>query len=386
MMDAKFISDGPTYFNLLNELITLAEYEIHLQTYIFEPDTTGRCVLNNLIIAAKRGVKIYIVVDSYGSWLLNKEIKQLDLPRNFKIKFFGPPLLTNFFYAGRRLHHKVVCVDNKKVLIGGINIADKYHGTESEPAWLDFAIFAINTRLANNITKICKAIFEQTFEVNYPFFIRKKGLEHNDFIVLQNDWYRQKNQIFKYYKKELLKAKEEIIIVAAYFLPGIRLRNALKRAAKRGVKIAIILSGKSDVPLIKSAINHLYQFLFRNNISIYEWQKSILHGKLMLIDSKQLTVGSFNLNHLSQYGSIELNVATNNQEVCKAAQNKLLSIIEQSTPINSINKYHFLQRIYFRICYFIIRFAMILITLKPYFLRKRPKGFFNKFYMLARSN
>jgi len=56
-MDATFISDGPTYFNLLNELITLAEYEIHLQTYIFEPDTTGCCVLNNLIIAAKKKTK-----------------------------------------------------------------------------------------------------------------------------------------------------------------------------------------------------------------------------------------------------------------------------------------------------------------------------------------
>jgi cardiolipin synthase len=95
--------------------------------------------------------------------------------------------------------------------------------------------------------------------------------------------------------------------VASYFLPGQNIRRLLKEASERGVKISVIMAGRSDIASMRMAEHYLYSFYLRNNIHVFEWTDSVMHGKAMIVDNTWATIGSYNLNFLSHYVSIELN-------------------------------------------------------------------------------
>jgi cardiolipin synthase len=125
--------------------------------------------------------------------------------------------------------------------------------------------------------------------------------------VLQNNWYRNKIEILKSYRSALKHAQNRMTIFASYFLPGRNERRLLRNASRRGVDIRIVLSAESDEPVVKRATNFLYDFILRNNISIYEYLPSNLHAKVATVDGNWSTIGSYNMNHLSDYGSVEMN-------------------------------------------------------------------------------
>ena len=126
--------------------------------------------------------------------------------------------------------------------------------------------------------------------------------------VLQNNWYRNKIEILKSYRSALKHSKDHMIIFASYFLPGRNERKLLRNASRRGVDIRIVLSAVSDAWLFNRATIFLYDFMLRYNIRIYEYLPSVLHAKVATIDGIWSTIGSYNVNHLSDYGSIETNV------------------------------------------------------------------------------
>ena len=133
--------------------------------------------------------------------------------------------------------------------------------------------------------------------------------------IVQNDYRRGKNQIAKTYRQAIKQANQSIDIAGAYFLPGRRMRNFLREAASRGVKIRLILPGKSDVWLAAQARAYLYQWLLKNKIEIYEYQPANVHAKLLLTDGNFISLGSFDLNNLSTYSNIELNLNINDSNL-----------------------------------------------------------------------
>jgi cardiolipin synthase len=104
------------------------------------------------------------------------------------------------------------------------------------------------------------------------------------------------------------RAENEIIIMSSYFLPGRVMRRNMVQAAKRGVNISLILAGTSDVAMAKYAERFIYRWMLRNKVKIFEYPKSVLHAKLSTYDGKWVTVGSYNVNDISAYASIELNL------------------------------------------------------------------------------
>jgi cardiolipin synthase len=119
------------------------------------------------------------------------------------------------------------------------------------------------------------------------------------------------------------------------------MRRVLENATQRGVKVVVLLPGVSDLPMAKRATRYLYQWVLRNNIAIYEWDSSILHGKLAVVDHQWVTIGSFNLNHLSQYSSIEMNVEVLDEDFARSVQDHLSVLIQQSTPVTANTFLHF---------------------------------------------
>lgn len=366
----ELVHSGEDYFSRLERIILDSKVEIHIQTYIFDYDSIGKKIISALKEAAGRNVKIFILLDGFGSFSFPKEVLN-DLRQNgINIRFFSPLFSASSFYLGRRLHHKVVVSDSQFALIGGINIADKYYGTPTTNAWRDYAVQIQDEKIGAALSMLCMDIYFRKRRVN-----RKKidsVVYSNPEItvsILQNDWLKRKYDILKAYIKSIGEAKKEIVIVGSYFLPGRKLIATLKKASKNNVRIKLILSGISDLPMARLASCHLYAKLLRYNIELYEWKSSILHGKAAVVDNNWTTIGSFNLNNLSSFASIEMNVEINSTEFSNNYLLHLNKIMEQCERITTESlelRDGVPTKLLNWVCYWITRTIEIIVTYLPH--------------------
>lgn len=303
---------GNEYFDVLVDIINKAQHEIHLHTYTYDNDETGNRITEALVEAVKRGVNVSIVLDAYGSNGFKEEEEKRLKKLGIRIRFFGLLGAQGNWAWGRRLHHKIVVVDRYYSLVGGINISNRYSGHGFDWAWFDMALLVkghVGQQIARICIKVQRQLFSNSRKTLFPFIEPDEESKKIKIQLKQNDWLRSKNQIASSYANALKNAKEEIIIVNSYFLPGGYFRRLLKKAAKnKDLKVKMLLPSMSDIPFVKNAMTYLYRFLLRNNIEVYEWKPSILHAKVACTDRKWCTVGSYNLNYLSAYASIEFNI------------------------------------------------------------------------------
>lgn len=364
------VYSGEDYFSRLEQIILDAKTEIHIHTYIFEYDNIGKKIISALKEAASRNVKIFILLDGFGSFsfphnVIN-ELKKIGI----EIRFFSPVFSANSLYIGRRLHHKVVVADKKIALIGGINIASKYYGTDKVAPWLDYAVQVRDKTIGAQLSILCFNIYLKKKRVSTKR-IASAMYSNSEMAlsVLQNDWLKRKKEIYSAYLKSIGDAKKEIVIMGSYFLPGRKLIASLKNASHKKVKIKLILSGISDVPIARRASCHLYATLLRHNIELYEWKSSILHGKAAVIDNNWTTIGSFNLNNLSSFASIEMNM-----EIKSAAfstnyrlhLDEIMSQCDRITPESLHSKGKITTRLLNWVCYLITRTIEIIVTYLPF--------------------
>ena len=329
----KLIRAGKEYFNLLLQLIHEAKENIHIQSYIFDDDETGRAVADAMKDAAKRKVNVYLMADGYASQKMSKSFIHELRNAGIHFRFFEPFFTSRYFYFGRRMHHKVAVVDMKYALVGGINIANRYNDMPGKPAWLDFALYA-EGEIAKHLCVLCWKTWNG-FSLNMPLTPCEEKqisftipLENRSEVRMRrNDWVRRKNEISGTYIEMLRTAKKQVTILCSYFLPGNVIRKQIVKAIKHGVTIRIIAAGQSDVLLAKNAERWLYDWLLRNGIELYEYQKNILHGKIAVCDDQWMTIGSYNINNISTYASIELNLDVRNPGFTMQVRKTLEEII-----------------------------------------------------------
>lgn len=362
----KLLRSGEQYFAECEKIIDNAKYYVHFQTYIVDPDETGKRFVESLVRAAKRGVRVYFLLDAYGGGSFSKELTDRIEDAGVLFRKFSPGLITKGFQMSLRLHHKVLLADGEVAVIGGMNVADRYHGTPTAKEWLDFAI-AIKGPECSQALLILKRLWNKTFlkrkERSHEIIHSPKFYPENVRIkVLQNNWYRNKIEILKSYRSALKHSQDRMIIFASYFLPGRNERKLLRNASRRGVEIKIVLSAVSDSRIFKRATNFLYDFILRNHIKIYEYLPSNLHAKVATVDGKWSTIGSYNMNHLSDYGSIETNVDISDDNFSGEFESLLLDIIDNDCRQVTFFEYRRRKTVLFQltdwVSYQAIRFAM----------------------------
>lgn len=357
----KLLLSGQPFFDELLRLIGEARVFIHLQTYILDYDKTGAEVIDALKVATKRGVMVMVVADGYGTRLPDEVISDMQ-QAGIAIRMFSP---LRGVKIGRRLHHKIVLNETGDCLIGGINIADKYKGTVQGKPWLDYALL-INGQVSKQVFSICNFIWKRKQKVAGKLLLNAPVHHENGVSVAlaQNDWFRNKKEISRLYRRAFAEAETEVWIVASYFLPSRVTRKAMRIAAKRGVKIRVLLSGISDVRFVKQATCFLYDWMFRYQFEIFEWKESVLHGKLMLVDNKWCTIGSYNINKLSDFGSIELNVVVKDtaftQDVKKVVNAQIAEGAEKVEWATYSRENNFLKQLYNWFCYNLVRLSLVL--------------------------
>ncbi len=374
----QLVKSGKQYFDLLVALIEKAKESIHLQSYILADDETGILITNALKIAVQRDVAVYILADGYASKSLsNKFIDDLKAA-NIKFRFFEPLYRSKYFYFGRRMHQKLIVVDAKYAVVGGMNIADRYNDLPECPAWLDYAVYAegpIAKELCVHAWKSWNDFPEkmgltpcEEKEIPFNFTENETSLVR----MRRNDWVRRKNDISTTYVQMLRNADSHITIMCSYFLPGKLIRKLLRLASARGVKIKVIVAGQSDVKIAKSAERWMYDWLIRYNIELHEYQPTVLHAKVAVCDGKLCSIGSYNINDISAYASIELNIDVLDEPFAKKVEQTLEDIIKNDCSYISKEKHLQTKNIFkqfFRWCsYKIFRIGFYMVTF--YFKRK----------------
>jgi len=339
----ELLRSGENFFAACEKVIDEAKHYIHFQTYIVDDDETGRRIIDALIRASERGIRVYFLLDAYGGNSFSKELINKVEKAGILFRLFSPQLITKGFQLSLRLHHKVMLIDGEKAIIAGMNIADRYHGKSGLKEWLDFAILIKGPECAH-VLFILKRLWNRAFisrkersgeTMHHPLVYA----ENVKVKVLQNNWHRNKIEILKSYRYALKHAQNRMTLFASYFLPGRNERRLLRNACRRGVDIKIVLSAESDSPVFKRATNFLYDFILRNNISIYEYLPSNLHAKVATVDGTWSTIGSYNMNHLSDYGSVEMNADILDNQFAEKFEELLQEIIEKDCRQVTFDEY-----------------------------------------------
>lgn len=323
---------GNDYFSSLVQLIAGAQQEIHLQTYILDPDRTGARIVEALIAAAERGVNVFLMLDAYGSSAFQGQLFERLVRAGVSVQYYGRLFQNGRFHLGRRLHRKVFVADGHVALVGGINISEKYDSVDGHVPWLDFAV-QVEGPVARRLRLICRQRWLNLRRRRKSQHLRHPRLPEKSYELLpgtvkvaQNDFLRKKNEIAVSYRRAIRESRESIIIVGGYFLPGGKVRRLLRAARKRGVTIRLVLAAHSDVMISVYARQYLYRWLVRYGIEIHEYLPSNVHGKVLLSDGT-VSIGSYDLNNLSTYSNIELNMSIDNEQFAEELKKTLEEII-----------------------------------------------------------
>lgn len=316
---------------LLNELIGMiesAKQSVSIHIYTFASDRVGTTILAALERAARRGIKVSLLIDAIGSLETNQVVFSKLRAAGAKVRFFNLFLSWRRIHIGRRLHQKIVLVDQRNLLLGGMNFSDSYfYATEGSLPWLDFAV-SVKDFDGSLLDQYMSDIYKKSpINIHPKLPIFHFETEKKELGLSINDWLKGYFQINRIYLKRIEEAKESLYIVNAYFIPDLRLVRALKRASERGVDIHIVIPYRSDVKIAKWVGESIYQPLINSSINIYQWTPSILHAKLMIVDAKILILGSFNLDISSRFFNLDANVELVDQKTLDEALTQIRGIL-----------------------------------------------------------
>lgn len=332
------LENGAGYFPVLLDALARARREIHLESYIFEMDAIGLRVAHALIDAAERGVQVRVLVDGIGSKAFSEELRDRMLQAGIGLLFYRPEHSPWRLKRARlrRMHRKIVVIDACLAFIGGINVIDDHTGQTDASVRYDYAVRIEGPVLAD----ICQAVGRLWMLVRWsrlrkrppkqkplPACIAEAGEQRAAFLV--RDTLRHRDDIEKAYLMEIAGARREIIIANAYFLPGRRFRKALTDAAGRGVRVVLLLQGRSDHRLVRWASRALYGHFLERGVEIFEYHASEMHAKVAVIDDEWSTVGSSNIDPFSLMLAREANLAIRDAAFNRELRASLLGAIER---------------------------------------------------------
>ena len=329
------LRNGEDFFPALCKSIDEARRLVHLETYIFNLDKTGLLVLEHLQKACERGVKVRVVLDGFGSQEHGADIVQRLAAMGAQSRVYRPEpkglrAVRFTLRRLRRMHRKITLVDNEVAFIGGINILDDYEDVPDDGAGprprFDFAV-KVQGPIVADVIKAQRALWLRMAwrrRDDWAAFYqrikhvaerrRKFYAQHlpafepgRRAALLLRDNLRYRQTIENVYLATMAQAQSEILIANAYFFPGRRLRKALEDASRRGVRVRLLLQGRSEYPMQYRASRYMYCKLLDDGIEIHEYQPSYLHAKVAVIDNCAM-VGSSNLDPFSLLLAREANV------------------------------------------------------------------------------
>ncbi|HEX2544299.1 MAG TPA: cardiolipin synthase ClsB [Ramlibacter sp.] len=322
------LENGEEFFPRVFAAIAMAKKEVIVETFILFEDKVGLQLQEALIAAARRGAQVDITVDDWGSPDFSEHYLNALKEAGVRIHAFnpGPRPFGLRPHLLRRMHRKIAVIDQQVAFVGGINYSADHLADFGPEAKQDYAV-EIHGPLVAEIHRFCHAALAvgmryQRHERRWwrrrkqwrqsPEQLPHEGSADALFVVRDNRLHM--DDIERHYRIAIRAAKKRIVIANAYFFPGYRFIKELKRAARRGVDVRLILQGQPDMAFVKTAAEMLYHNLLRAGVRIYEYCDRPLHGKVAVMDDEWSTVGSSNLDPMSLMFNLEANVIIRDRE------------------------------------------------------------------------
>lgn len=336
--DFELLENGEEFFPRVFESIRAAQREVWLETFILFEDKIGLQLHEALLEAARRGARVHVLVDGFGSPDLSQRFigELVEAGVQFRIFDPGRQLFGQRLNVLRRMHRKIVVVDGEHAFIGGINYSADHVADFGPEAKQDYSVQVRGPLVAQMHAFVQEAVL--------PLKQRRRRWERRSrqhsaspspagpaqALFVTRDNHLHTNDIERHYRIALRSARERVVIANAYFFPGYRFIRELRRAARRGVDVRLILQGQPDMPIVKTAAGLLYDHLLRAGVRIYEYCDRPLHGKVALVDGEWSTVGSSNLDPLSLSLNLEANVIIRDAAFNAQLHQRLSHLMEHS--------------------------------------------------------
>ena len=393
--DLSLLGGSRAYFSALSIAMDAARHEVRLETYMFDFTASGQDVAASLIRAAQRGIKVHLLMDGAGSEHLPPEWLARFDAAGVQWRIYNPLDRLGLLIPSRwrRLHRKLCVIDGGMPgavgFCGGINILDDFydpnHGDLAKPRF-DFAV-RIEGALVSDILEATRSLWLRQNAQSALMQMRERvknslatalmphasrpspvhAPSHNaaKAALLLRDNVRNRRRIETAYLLAIAQASQEIIIANAYFLPGGKLRKALLTAAKRGVKIKLLLQGRYEYFMQYHAARPVYAALLGAGIEIHEYSASFLHAKVAVVDANSAnawaTVGSSNLDPLSLLLAREANLVVLGAAFAQDLRERLVTAMAQdgkqvSAQAYSSRPWH--QRLLDRLAFGLMRLAL----------------------------
>ncbi|NCT83652.1 MAG: cardiolipin synthase ClsB [Comamonadaceae bacterium] len=359
----ELLRGGDQLFPRMQAAIARAHRDIWLATYIFHHDETSLALADALLAADRRGVRVRLVVDGFGSGASIATLQQRFAGSGVALAVFRPmDRWWRWLQPGqlRRLHHKLCVVDGEQAFVGGINVIDDrldlHHGRTELPR-LDFAV-QLSGGLVEQVAQSVRSIWSRAWLgrdfddalLDYVPLRRRFGLWLTQLwrgpqrlvrpparlrpicaAFVQRDNLRRRRTIEHAYTEAIRGARASVDLVCPYFYPGQRIRHALHEAARRGVRVRLLLQGKLDYRLAGWAAEALYADLLGHGVEIYEYTPAFLHAKVAVVDGQWATVGSSNIDPLSLLVNLEANVVVEDGDFAR----RLAAEIEAALAVSA---------------------------------------------------
>ncbi len=371
----RLLQGGDQLFPAMRQAIDHARHEVWLATYIFHEDAAGQALVESLEAADRRGVRVRVVVDGFGSKAA------LGLLRSRMTGHSGPGIALavfrpmhkwwNWLQPGqlRRLHQKLCVVDGEVAFVGGINVIDDRidlrHG-HSELPRLDYAV-ELRGPVVAPVEQAARALWTRAW-LGGDFRDELRALARSGEPLLRlrrlfrqlrmprgaglraqagamepmvaafvlRDNLRQRRTIERSYILALRNARERIDLISPYFYPGSEFRRTLREAARRGVRVRVLLQGKLDYRIAGLAAQALYDELLAAGVRVYEYMPAFLHAKIAIVDDDWATVGSSNIDPLSLLLNLEANVIVRDRDFCAELARHFDAAVAESREVDPL--------------------------------------------------
>ncbi|HJL17841.1 MAG TPA: cardiolipin synthase [Sandaracinaceae bacterium LLY-WYZ-13_1] len=290
--DVRVLVGAEATYDALVEAIDAARDHVHLQFYIFRADDSGGRVLEAMIRAAERGVRVRLLYDGFGSLGLRRRLRRFLRAGGYARPFFPLSLLRRAYTVKLRNHRKLAVIDGEVGFAGGINVGDMFLG------WRD-----VQVRIEGPAVGELQGIFAADwflatrYDLTAPAFFPVLEPRGDSVVqVLQSGPDERLEAIHRLYFAAIASAQEHLLIATPYFVPDQAMSVALQTAALRGVEVRLIVPRHSNHRVTFHAGRSFYDELLRAGVHVHEYVEGMFHTKAMVVDGRLATVGSFNLD------------------------------------------------------------------------------------------
>jgi cardiolipin synthase len=337
--------DGPATYDAMLDEMSKAKDHINLETFIFSGDKTGDKFADLLLMKRLEGVQVNVIYDSFGSICTSHSFLERLRAGGINVLQFDP--ISPFKARGKwrplsRDHRKLLIVDGKVAIMGGVNISGVYSSGLSEPgreravrSWRDTDI-----RLEGPAVAECQRLFLDTWKEQKGPELPKRAYfptlkeVGTDLVQVVGSESGQRHRItFVMYISAIIFAKKSVHLTTAYFVPDRQTVKSLIDAVSRDVDVKIVVPERSDEPIAVAAGRYFYSDLLKHGVKIYERRGVMLHAKTAVIDGVWSTVGSSNLDYWSFLHNNEINAIILSRDFARNMEKLFASDIVKSDEI-----------------------------------------------------